>query len=190
MQSGHLGYSLDAWEPLQPHGVRASFPQEWHLRVRVRAWDRARLVPARVAVVAAEDEEERERGHEDGEGQRGQHEGGEASARVHDAAEVLVAAAERIEHHDEERDQRHEGQLLGERLIDAAARQRAHVAQETVARPVADPVVVHEDGAAVLPIVLGVGLTLLPPRLAVALFRWGVEVGVRERGPSGDILRI
>jgi len=140
--------------------------------------------------VGAEDEEERERRHEDGEGQRGKHEGGEASARVHDAAEVLVAAAERVDHHDEERDQRHEGQLLGERLVDAAARQRAHVAQETVARPVADPVVVHEDGAAVLAIVLGVGLTLLPPRLAVARFRWEAVVGVRERGPSGDILRI
>mmetsp|Transcript_15501 Transcript_15501/g.49909 ORF Transcript_15501/g.49909 Transcript_15501/m.49909 type:complete len:211 (-) Transcript_15501:325-957(-) len=126
----------------------------------------AGLVPARVAGVGPEDEQQRERRARDREGQRRQRDGPDVAvcqcADVRDAVKVLVGDEEHVDGDDEDGGHRDEGHLVPERLDDPAAPDRLHVPKEPLARAVPHPVVVHEYGAPVLALRLCVVLGLLP----------------------------
>mmetsp|Transcript_40759 Transcript_40759/g.128517 ORF Transcript_40759/g.128517 Transcript_40759/m.128517 type:complete len:222 (-) Transcript_40759:236-901(-) len=141
----------------------------------------AGLVPARVAGVGPKDEQQRERRARDREGQRRQRDGLDVAvcqcADVRDAVKVLVGDEEHVDGDDEDGGHRDEGHLVPERLDDPAAPDRLHVPKEPLARAVPHPVVVHEDRAAVLALLLGVGGALPPPGHALI----AVKVRVRRR---------
>eukprot|EP00964_Phaeocystis_antarctica_P102814 scaffold68128_cov63-Phaeocystis_antarctica.AAC.2 len=102
--------------------------------------DAARVVPARVARVGAEDEEQTERG-------RGQRED-----RGGDVVKVDVACGEGVPADNERGDSAHEGNLLVAGAQYARGERRAHHLLEALRRAVLDPVGTGEDGAAVRPL--------------------------------------
>eukprot|EP00967_Tisochrysis_lutea_P141146 scaffold258931_cov30-Tisochrysis_lutea.AAC.1 len=149
--------------------------------------ERACLIPPEIGRVSAEHEEKRERGHRNGEGERGkrnllqvtrerlvEHRG------VHHATEVLVAVDKHVDCDGKDGHRGDGEELLAQSRGNAAVSNGGEVLDEALGRSVLHPLVVHVDGAPILPRLFGVdGATLLEEGVL-----W---VGLVDRGLVDDI---